>query len=148
MRLPAAVFITRTRDGELRGCIGSLEAREPLAQAVANSAYSAAFHDRRFSPLQEAEFDRIRIDISVLSELQAMPVDNREQLLEQLQPGVDGLLMEDRGYRSTFLPKVWDKIASAEAFVEQLLLKAGLPARHWSDTIRFQRYQAESFGEN
>jgi AmmeMemoRadiSam system protein A len=146
--IKSAVFITLMRSGELRGCIGSLQPVEPLAQAVANSAFNAAFHDRRFSKMQAAEVDKLKIEISVLSEMEVIEVDSRQALLSQLQPGVDGLLLEDQGHRSTFLPKVWEKIPSPEMFVDQLMLKAGLPAGHWSQTIRLQRYHTLTFGEN
>ena len=144
----AAVFITLTRGGELRGCVGSLQAVDPLAQAVANSAFNAAFGDRRFPSLRADELDAIRIEISVLSEMEPIEAESRQALLDALQPGVDGLLLEDRGYRSTFLPKVWDSLASPAEFLEHLCLKAGLGARYWSDTIRFHRYRTLSFAEN
>ena len=143
----AAVFVTLTRSGELRGCVGSLQAVEPLAQAVATSAFNAAFRDRRFGQLREEELDAIRIEISVLSEMEPIDADSRRALLDSLQPGVDGLLLEDGGYRSTFLPKVWEKITSAEEFLQQLLLKAGLGAGHWSNSLRFHRYHTFTFAE-
>ncbi len=144
----AAVFITLTQNGELRGCVGSLQATEPLAQAVSGSAFNAAFRDRRFPSLSVDELDSIRIEISVLSEMEPIDATNREQLLDALEPGVDGLLLEDQGYRSTFLPKVWEKVASPAEFLEHLCLKAGLGARHWSGSIRFHRYHTLSFEEN
>ena len=148
LRQPAAVFITLTRNGDLRGCIGSLQAIDALAVAVANSAFNASFRDRRFSSIEAAELDEIDIEIAVLSPLEPIAVDSRQALLEILQPGVDGLLMEDHGYRSTFLPKVWEKVASPDEFLEQLMIKAGLPPGYWSDSIRFQRYHCHSFAEN
>lgn len=148
LAVPRAVFVTLTRDADLRGCIGSLQATAPLAQAVADAAFSAAFRDPRFAALGADEIDEIRIDISVLSAMEPLAASTREQLLEMLRPGIDGLLLEDRGYRSTFLPKVWEKIASPAEFLEHLCLKAGLGARHWSDTIRFHRYRALSFAES
>lgn len=143
----AAVFITLTQDGQLRGCVGSLQAVEPLAQAVATSAFNAAFRDRRFAQLSNDELEAIRIEISVLSDMEPIQADSRQALLESLQPGVDGLLLEDGAYRSTFLPKVWEKIGSAEEFLQQLMLKAGLGAGHWSGTLRFHRYHTFSFAE-
>ena len=143
----AAVFVTLTSSGELRGCVGSLQAVEPLAQAVATSAFNAAFRDRRFGQLREEELDAIRIEISLLSEMEPIDADSRRALLDSLQPGVDGLLLEDGGYRSTFLPKVWEKITSAEEFLQQLLLKAGLGAGHWSNSLRFHRYHTFTFAE-
>lgn len=144
----AAVFITLTQSGKLRGCIGSLQAVEPLAQAVAASAFNAAFRDRRFDQLGIDEFDHICIEISVLSEMAPIEADNRQALLDSLQPGVDGLLLEDQGYRSTFLPKVWQNLPSRSEFLQQLLLKAGLGAGHWSATLRFHRYHTFTFAEN
>ncbi len=144
----SAVFITLTRFGDLRGCIGSLHAVDPLAQAVANSAFNAAFRDRRFDPLPATEINEARIEISVLSEMKPIQVDSRQALLDDLQPGVDGLLIEDHDHRSTFLPKVWEKISSPSEFLEHLLQKAGLPPGHWSSTIRCHRYNTVSFSEN
>jgi AmmeMemoRadiSam system protein A len=148
LRVDSAVFITLTLAGNLRGCIGSLQPSAPLAQAVANSAFSAAFRDHRFAQVQASEIESIRIEVSVLSAMELIAVGTRQALLENLQPGVDGLLMEDQGYRSTFLPKVWEKITTPNEFVGQLMHKAGLAAEHWSSTIRFYRYHSTSFGEN
>ncbi len=143
-----AVFITLTRFGDLRGCIGSLQAIDPLVQAVASSAFNAAFRDHRFGKVDSTELGELSIEISVLSELEPVEAASRQLLLDELQPGVDGLLMEDRGYRSTFLPKVWEKLPSANEFLGELMRKAGLPAGHWSDSIRFHRYHTLSFAEH
>jgi len=148
LRIDSAVFVTLTLAGALRGCIGSLQPSAPLAQAVANSAFNAAFRDRRFAKVQASEIESIKIEVSVLSPMELIAVNTRQALLEDLQPGVDGLLMEDQGYRSTFLPKVWEKLTTPDEFVGQLMLKAGLAAEHWSSTIRFYRYHSTSFGEN
>lgn len=148
LRVKAAVFVTLKLSGKLRGCIGSLEPTVPLALTVAKSAFGAAFRDRRFDPVQSDEFDNIHIEISVLSPMQLMSVDTREALLENLQPHQDGLLIEDQGHRATFLPQVWEKMATGEEFVGQLMRKAGLADGHWSDTISCYRYHSFSFGEN
>ncbi len=148
LRIDSAVFVTLTLAGNLRGCIGSLQPSAPLAQAVANSAFNAAFWDRRFAQVQASEIEKLRIEVSVLSPMELIAVNSRQALLDDLQPGVDGLLMEDQSYRSTFLPKVWEKITTPNEFVGQLMQKAGLAAEHWSSTIRFYRYHSTSFGEN
>jgi len=148
LRANAAVFVTLTSDGELRGCVGSLQALEPLAQAVVSSAFNAAFRDRRFGKVETAELDNLGIEISVLSALEPIVVDSRQALLDELKPGEDGLMMEDGEYRSTFLPKVWEKLPSSSQFLDALMQKAGLPVGHWSDTIRFYRYHTLSFAEN
>jgi AmmeMemoRadiSam system protein A len=140
-------FVTLTRNGELRGCMGVIESPRPLAQNTADCALSAAFRDPRFAPLTPAEAKQIRIEVSVLSEMEPFAVRDREDLLQQLQPGVDGLLMEDDRYRSIFLPQVWEKLGSAQHFLEQLLSKAGLPGDYWSDTIRFSRFYITPFFE-
>jgi len=147
LREAAAVFVTLTREGDLRGCVGSLEASDALVQAVASAAFNSAFLDRRFAPLRAHELELLSIEISVLSQLEPLQGESRAALLQCLRPGIDGLVIEDRGRRATFLPKVWDKIGSPQAFVEQLLLKAGLPAGYWSDNIRAQRYQCLTFSE-
>jgi len=147
LKAPAAVFTTLTRNGALRGCVGSLQASDPLARAVATSAYNAAFRDRRFEPLAANEIASVRIEISILSAMTEIRATNRQALLEQLLPGIDGLLLEDRGRRATFLPKVWDNIGSPAEFLDQLLIKAGLGAGYWSRDLRLQRYRTHTFGE-
>jgi AmmeMemoRadiSam system protein A len=148
LRIDSAVFVTLTLAGNLRGCIGSLQPSAPLAQAVANSSFNAAFRDPRFAPVQADEIEKLHIEVSVLSSMELIAVDTRQALLDDLQPGVDGLLLEDQGHRATFLPQVWEKMSSADEFVGQLMLKAGLAAGYWSSTIRCHRYHSLSFGEN
>ena len=148
LRVDSAVFVTLTLGGDLRGCIGSLQPSAPLAQAVANAAFNAAFRDPRFAQVQADEVENLSIEISVLSSMELIAVDTRQALLDNLQPGVDGLLLEDQGHRATFLPQVWEKMSTADEFVGQLMLKAGLAAGYWSSTIRCYRYHSLSFGEN
>lgn len=140
-------FVTLTRNGELRGCMGVIESPSPLAQNTADCAFSAAFRDRRFTPLTPAEAGQVRIEVSVLSDMEPFVVRDREDLLQQLQPGVDGLLMEDGRYRAIFLPQVWEKLGSAQEFLEHLLSKAGLPGDYWSATICYSRFHITSFSE-
>ena len=147
MARPHAVFVTLLQSGNLRGCIGSLEASKPLIQAVITSAFNAAFRDPRFKKLQADELNRTQIEISVLSSLQLIEINDRQSLLNSLEPELDGLLLEDQGRRATFLPKVWEKIGVADEFVGQLMLKAGLPAAYWSDSIRCYRYRTLTFAE-
>ena len=138
-------FVTLTSGAALRGCIGTLRGTMPLHLAVADAACSAACRDPRFPTLRAHELAGIRIEIAVLSPLQPLPAASRERLLASLRPGIDGLLLEDRGHRSTFLPKVWEQLPDPGEFFAQLLAKAGLPPGHWSGTLRLQRYQALSF---
>ena len=141
------VFVTLTQRTNLRGCIGSLEGTAPLAQAVADAAYGAAFRDPRFPALGASECARTRVEISVLSALEPMAVTCRGHLLDTLVPGRDGLVLEDGDHRSTFLPKVWEQLPEPEAFLGQLLLKAGLPPDHWSSSVRLMRYRTLSFAD-
>ncbi len=145
---PRAVFVTLTLEGALRGCIGSMTPEFSLARAVAESAFSAAFQDPRFPPLGRREQASVTIEISVLSALHEIQPADRESLLAQLRPGLDGLLLEDGRHRSTFLPKVWEQLPDPEQFLQQLLLKAGLPPDHWSENLRFQHYSTLSFSED
>jgi len=140
-------FVTLTRSGTLRGCVGSLEPSGPLAQSVADSAFKAAFRDSRFAPLEAGEFEGLRIEISVLSQLEPLAVTNRADLMNRLRPGEDGLLLQDGNYRATFLPKMWGMFSNPEKFLDRLLVKAGLPGDYWSETISFKRYRALSFEE-
>jgi AmmeMemoRadiSam system protein A len=143
-----ASFVTLHRGGELRGCVGSLEVHRPLLADVAENAYAAAFRDHRFTRLQAGELDDLAIDVSVLSEPQPLSFSDQVDLLAQLRPGIDGLILEDHGRRGTFLPSVWQSLPTAEAFLNNLKLKAGLPADYWSDTLKVWRYTTESFGDS
>ncbi len=149
LRTRAAVFVTLTRNKQLRGCIGSLQAADALANAVAEAAVGAAFRDPRFSPLQADELEYIAIEISVLSPLKPLVAASRDELLQELRPGLDGLLLEhDDGNRATFLPKVWQQLPTPELFLEHLLAKAGLPKEYWSNELRFARYRTLCFDES
>jgi len=127
----------------LRGCIGTLQAYRPLVEDVAKNAYAAAFRDPRFAALSAHEFAQLHYHISILNPTEALRVNNEAELLAQLRPGVDGLVLEDQHYRSTFLPAVWENLPQPKQFVQHLKEKAGLPASYWSETIRFERYTVE-----
>jgi AmmeMemoRadiSam system protein A len=145
LRETRATFVTLNKHGRLRGCIGTLEPRRPLAQDVAYHAWAAAFNDTRFPPLQADELPHLNIHISILGTPQTMAFHSEQDLLQQLTPGIDGLILEHHDRRATFLPSVWESIQSRREFLQQLKRKAGLPADYWSDSIRIQRYQVESF---
>ena len=145
LREPGASFVTLNEHGRLRGCIGSLEAIHPLVEDVAHNAYAAAFSDPRFPPLQAHELPGLDLHISVLSPATPMQFDSEEDLIRQLRPGVDGLMLEDGDHHGTFLPAVWESLPDAHDFLQHLKLKAGLPMDGWSDTIRVSRYVTESF---
>lgn len=140
-----ASFVTLYSEGSLRGCIGNLRANRPLIEDVAHNAYASAFKDPRFEPLVWREFLHLQIEISVLSSLQAIEFENEENLLQQLRPGVDGIVLADGHYRATFLPKVWEHLPGKRAFLEQLKMKAGLRDDYWSDSMQVQRYTTSTF---
>jgi len=147
LRAIRASFVTLHRDGALRGCTGSLEAVQPLALDVARTACSTALSDPRFYPVTAAELDDINIEISVLSPLTAMSIRDEADLLEQLIPEVDGLVLTAGPRRATFLPKVWEQLPAPKAFVTALKRKAGLPDDFWSAAVAVYRYHTETFAE-
>lgn len=140
---PGATFVTLEKNHQLRGCIGMLEAVLPLAEDVAENAFSAAFRDPRFPPVQQSELDQLEIHISILSDPEPMTFSSEQDLLAQIRPNVDGLILQDGYHRGTFLPSVWDSLPDKKQFLRHLKNKAGLPADYWSDTIKVQRYTAE-----
>ncbi|MBU0455873.1 MAG: AmmeMemoRadiSam system protein A [Pseudomonadota bacterium] len=139
-----ASFVTLLMDHSLRGCIGSLIAYQPLALDVVKNAYSAAFSDPRFPAVSLQEVDRIEIHISVLSALEPISFESEEDLIRQLRPGVDGLVLTEQGMKGTFLPSVWESLPKPKNFLQHLKLKAGLPLNYWSNTITVERYTTES----
>ena len=143
-----ASFVTLHRRGQLRGCIGSLEAYRPLLSDVAENAYAAAFRDPRFEPVQSEEVDSLSVDISILSAPEQLRFDSQQDLLSQIRPGIDGLILADGTRRGTFLPSVWESLPTPTDFLQHLKLKAGLPGNYWSDTIKVWRYATESFGDS
>ncbi len=141
-----ASFVTLHRHGELRGCIGSLEAHQPLLVDVAHNAFAAAFSDPRFPPLEKSELPGLEMHISLLSPTTPIHFQSEAELLRQLRPGEDGLVLEEGRHRGTFLPSVWQQLPTAELFLRHLKQKAGLPPDYWSHTLRVSRYTTESFG--
>lgn len=143
LRQIGACFVTLEVDGELRGCMGSLIAHQPLIADIAHNAYCAAFSDPRFIPLTADELPHLVKHISILSKPEPMQFKSEQDLLSQLRPGVDGLILSDFGYRGTFLPAVWESCPEPEMFLKHLKLKACLPEDYWSETIKVARYTTE-----
>ena len=141
-----ATFVTLEIGGQLRGCIGALAACLPLVQDVAAHAHAAAFEDPRFPELRPEEFPKLEVFISVLSPPEPMRFNSEEDLLAQMRPGVDGLILQFRHYRATFLPAVWESLPDPYVFLAQLKHKAGLPLDFWSPELRVERYTTEYFG--
>ncbi|MBT3251101.1 MAG: AmmeMemoRadiSam system protein A [Candidatus Marinimicrobia bacterium] len=136
----ACSFVTLMKNDDLRGCIGSLLPTGPLFRDVIKNTISAMFNDPRFGKVTADEADEIHIQISILSNLEKMSVDSESDLLNQINPYVDGIVLQEGYKRSTFLPSVWDSLSDPVDFIRQLKRKAGLGANYWSDKIKIQRY--------
>jgi len=145
LRAHRASFVTLHRGGQLRGCIGHLQAFEPLIADVAENAFSAAFRDRRFPPLTAPEMEGLHIEISVLTPETPLSFASEQELIAQLDPGLDGLILRDGPLQGTFLPSVWESLPEPALFLAHLKAKAGLPADYWSTSLRVSRYRTESF---
>ena len=144
----SATFVTLSKKGRLRGCIGTLEAYRPLAEDVQEHAIAAALNDPRFPPLKSDELEEIEIEISRLTAPTPLDYENADDLLAKLCPGIDGVILKDGFKRATYLPQVWDQLPNAEDFLDSLCQKMGLP----EDTWRFKKltvliYQVEEFHE-
>jgi hypothetical protein len=144
---PAATFVTLRQGAELRGCIGSLEARRPLGVDVRENALAAAFRDPRFSPLSAGEYEAISVEVSLLSASEPVAARDEEDLIARLRPGVDGVILALGERRATFLPQVWESLGDPRQFLAALKRKAGLPERYWSERIEVARYGVTKWAE-
>lgn len=148
LRENGASFVTLTIQGELRGCIGALEAYQPLVQDVCEHAAAAALEDYRFYPVTPAEVPLLNIEISRLTPPQPLEYQQPAELLARLRPGVDGVILRDGIRRATFLPQVWEKIPKPEEFLSHLCLKMGASANLWRQRpLQVFTYQVEEFHE-
>ncbi len=145
LRRPGASFVTLRIDGELRGCIGSVEARRPLGDDVAHNACAAAYRDPRFPPLSLEERSRLQVEVSVLSPRETIEAASEAEAIQCLRPGLDGVYFEFHELAATFLPQVWEGIPEPLAFLGELRRKAGLPPRFWHPDVRLSRYTVEKF---
>ena len=142
-----ATFVTLMQAGELRGCVGSLEARRALSADVTSNALAAAFHDPRFPPLAASEFERMSVEVSLLSPAQALTVADEQDLGRKLRPGLDGVVLYCDRHRATFLPQVWETLPEPRQFIAALKHKAGLRPDFWSPELRFARYTVTKWKE-
>jgi AmmeMemoRadiSam system protein B/AmmeMemoRadiSam system protein A len=147
LRQPGATFVTLLVRGQLRGCIGALEASRALAEDVRIQALNAAFRDSRFPPLRLDEFDDLEIEVSLVEPMQPLPVRDEVHAHESLRPGLDGVVLRWRGRSATFLPQVWDKLPEPSEFLAALKRKAGLSADFWASDLQLWRYQVRKFRE-
>jgi AmmeMemoRadiSam system protein A len=148
LREPGASFITLTIEGQLRGCIGSLEAYQPLALDVQSRAKQAALEDYRFYPLTAAELSVVNIEISRLTPATPLPYSDPLALPGLLRPGIDGIVLADGHRRATYLPQVWEQLPNPEEFISSLCAKMGASRDLWRQKVlRVERYQVEEFRE-
>jgi MEMO1 family protein len=142
-----ATFVTLTKDGDLRGCIGTLEAARPLGTDVAANAVGAAFRDPRFPAVTAQEWPQCRVEVSLLSRPKPLRFADEAELLEQIQPGEDGVILECDGRRGTFLPQVWESVSDKRLFMNELLRKAGLPGDARLGRCKVSRYRVAKWKE-
>lgn len=149
LRRTGCAFVTLTKSGWLRGCIGGLEPRLPLAIDVWEHAYMAASEDFRFLPVQPDELASIDLEVSVLTDACPLDYTQAEDLLAKIRPHVDGVILTDGLNRATFLPQVWEKVSGPAEFFDRLAEKAGLPPDAWRRRrVQIQTYQVISFHES
>jgi len=139
-----ATFVTLKINQQLRGCLGTTIATRPLVSDIAYQAQAAAFSDPRFTPLTSPEFPHLDIQISILSALQPIFFKSESDLIRQLRPGIDGLILTEGNRRGTFLPTVWGTLPNPNDFLQHLKQKAGLPLNYWSTSLTIQRYTTET----
>ncbi len=148
LRLRRCVFVTLTKRGVLRGCIGGLTEPKPLWLGVRDAAIGAATEDPRFPAVRPEEIADLSIEISILTQPRRIRVEDPERYPEVLRPGQDGVILEVGSGRSTFLPTVWRQIPQPEEFLRQLCRKQGAEPDAWRSTAAvLHRYGTCAFGE-
>jgi AmmeMemoRadiSam system protein A len=145
LQQPGASFVTLRLDGELRGCIGTIQAHRALGDDVASNAYSAAYRDPRFPPVDDDERGRLGVEVSVLTPRVPLAVASEAEALAAMRPGVDGIYLEFNSRSATFLPQVWENLPDPLDFLCELRRKAGLPTRFWDDAMKLSRYSVEKY---
>ncbi len=144
---PRGVFVTLEIESALRGCIGNILPAYPLIRAIEKNAVHAAFDDPRFAPITNTEFDRLTIEISVLSIPKPLEFHSPDDLLKKIKPGEDGVVLRKGAFSATFLPQVWEDLAGPFTFFEHLSLKAGLDKDSWKDS-EIETYRVEKWNED
>ena len=141
-------FVTLTIDGNLRGCIGHIVPKGSIIEGVRENAINAAFYDPRFRPLSKKEFDKIKIEVSILTNPEPLEYKDAEDLLAKLRPGIDGVIIKKGYHQATFLPQVWEQLPDKEEFLAHLCLKAGLDPDTWKrEKLEVLTYQVQAFEE-
>jgi AmmeMemoRadiSam system protein A len=145
LRSPGASFVTLRHGPELLGCIGTLEAYQPLGLDVVEHSLGAAFADPRFHALGPDELEDLTVEVSVLGPLKWLRATSFDDLRAQLRPGVDGLLVAVDGHRATFLPSVWPNVRDVDDFLDLLWRKAGLTPGEWPVGLEVATYRVDHF---
>jgi AmmeMemoRadiSam system protein A len=149
LQAPAAAFVSlhERAGGDLRGCIGTIEARQPLGDAIVTAALGAAFRDTRFAPLERSELALVRLEISVLSPLEPLAVASEAEAVAVIGRTRPGVVLQAGWRRSVLLPKVWESVADAALFLQHLKLKAGLPPSYWASSVSLAVFTCDEFAE-
>jgi AmmeMemoRadiSam system protein A len=142
-----AAFVTLHYDKSLRGCIGSIIAHQSLLDNIIANARSAAFRDPRFVPLLENEFPHLTLEVSVLTQPEPLEYENYADLLKKVTPKVDGLILKHGAYQGTFLPQVWEELATPQEFLEHLSYKAGANPSIYEQHPIIYRYRVDAIEE-
>ena len=144
----AATFVTLKKSGQLRGCIGNLQPVGPIWRGIRDNVLNAALHDPRFAPLAPDEVDLVDVHISILSPPSPLTYDCEEALLNELRPGLDGVILRQGRRSATFLPQVWEQLPDPRQFLDQLCRKAGLGSGCWRhNSTEIFVYQVQGFEE-
>ena len=142
---PRATFVTVYVEGQLNGCIGSLEPRRPLVADISHNAYHAAFEDPRFARVSAVDVDNVSVHLAILGPLQEMEIAEEGELLQKMRVGTDGIVLDDGARRATFLPAVWEKIPDPAMFIAQLKRKGRFGADEWPASMHVYRFEVEEF---
>jgi len=141
-------FVSLHKKGDLRGCIGNIEPSKTIYDGIKDNAKHAAFKDPRFKPLSYDELRETTIDVSILTQPQLLDYNDPNDLIEKLRPGIDGVVIEKKNHRATFLPQVWDQLKDPKLFLAHLCMKAGLSSEEWkSGDLKVSTYQVQLFEE-
>lgn len=143
-----AAFVTLKHNNQLRGCIGSIMAHRKLLDDLIHNAESAAFGDPRFSPLRSDEFEGLTLEVSILTEPEILEYDDFDDLVQKIEPHVDGLIFKYNGYHGTFLPQVWEQLAKPKDFLEHLSMKAGAYPSIYEEHPTIYRYRVEAIEDD
>lgn len=141
-------FVTLHKNGNLRGCIGTIEPVASLMEGVISNSLNAAFGDPRFAPLSLEELEFVKIEISVLTIPQKIEFKDADDLKQRLKPGIHGVILSQGPYGATFLPQVWEQLPDTEIFLAHLCVKGGMSSDCWRNPQTCVRtYEAEYFSE-